>query len=359
MTRSRFIAAFVIVGVLLGAVAYNLRQPSQPSHQGRGINAWLRELNSAISRNDFQKRHEAEKAVQAIGAQAAPYIVAHLRRSNSVWRRNYRNLFPKLPAWLQGRIPSPREEFTFFTGNIAFFAIGAPAKPALIRGLRDYSPEVRMASAHTLGALAHYDIRDSVPALIECLRDTDAGVRCCSALTLGSLGPDAVAAIPGLISLLKDPQTTNQGRAFMVRSAAARALGKIGHPATSALPALRATLTDPEPYDRGIAAIAIWRIEPKVTNTLPVLIEALSLVPDGPNNELYEGLGEMGARMGVQAKEAFPVLLKELTVRRTSGVPLNPVALQKITNALIRIDPEAAARAGVRPAAADGPARPR
>ena len=219
-----------------------------------------------------------------------------------------------------------------------------------------------MASAETLGALAHYystDIRDSMPALTECLRDADAGVRWFSANALGYLGPDALAAIPGLIPLLKDFQTTNQGRVFMVRSAAARTLGKIGPRANSALHALRSTIGDPAPYDRGIAAIAIWRIDPKATNTLPVLIEALSLVPDGPKSELVEGLGEMGAGMGAEAKQAFPVLLEQLTVRRTSGVLLPPSALQKITNALIRIDPEAAARAGVQLTAADGPRRSR
>ena len=213
MTKGGSIAAFVIVGIILGAVLYNARGPNEPMYQGRGINDWLRKLNSAISHDELQSRDEAENAVQATGAKAAPYIVAHLRKSNSAWSKTHRNLFPKLPAWLQRLIPSPREEFTISTGSSAFFAIGAPAKPALITALQDENPAVRSASALTLGSLAHYkgtDLRDAVPALTECLRVADPDVRCLSATTLGYLGLDAAPAVPGLIALLTASEVGSQ-----------------------------------------------------------------------------------------------------------------------------------------------------
>jgi HEAT repeat protein len=356
MTKRRSIAGFVIVTILLGAVAYNARKPNEPSYQSRGINYWLGELNSAIRQNDLQKRHEAERAVQAMGAKAAPYIVADLRRGNSAWRIKYRNLFTKCPAWLQSVIPSPKEEFTFFTGSSALFAIGPSAKPALITALKDDDPVVRSASALTLGSLAHYngtDIKDSVPALTECLWNTDANVRGLSAMALGYLGPDAAAAVPGLIPLLKDPQVGSQkGSQVFVRSAAARTLGKIGPQAKSALPALKSVLKDTAAYDRCMAAIAIWRIDSQVTDSLPVLLDALNLVPEGSKWELVEGLREMGA----EAKEAFPALLGQLALQGTPNAP-SRFTLEKITNALIKIDPEAAARVGVRPSELDQPRR--
>ena len=356
MTKSGSIAAFVIVGMLLGAVLYNAQRPNEPIYQGRGINDWLRKLNSAISHDDLHSRNEAEKAVQATGAKAAPYIAAHLRKSNSAWRKTYFNLFPKLPAWLQRLIPSPREEFTISTGSSAFFAIGASAKPALIRALKDKNPAVRSASALALGSLAHYngtDIKDSVPALTECLRDADPNVRCLSAMTLGYLGPDAAAAVPGLIALLKAPEVGSQkGSRVYVRSAAARTLGKIGSQAKSALPALRLPLNDADPYERSVAAVAIWRISSEATNALPVLIQALNLVPEGSRWESVEGLKEMGA----EAKEAFPALLGQLTLRGTPDAP-SSFTLEKITNALIEIDPEAALRAGIQPPSAREPRR--
>ncbi len=100
------------------------------------------------------------------------------------------------------------------------------------------------------------------------------------------------------------------------------------------------------------AAVAVWRIGSDVTNTLPVLIETLSLVPDGSKWELLEGLEEMGP----QAREAVPALLGQLTIQGTPD-PQRLFALKKITNALIKIDPEAASRAGVRPTPADSPRR--
>jgi HEAT repeat protein len=361
MTKGRLIATFAVLALFLGAVALGLLKPNAPSYQGKSINVWLRQLNSAFNQNDLQQRHEAEQAFQTIGTQAVPYIVANFRRRDSAWSSHYRNIFGKLPAWLQRLLPSARQELPSYIGQFALFAIGEPAKPALINVLKDGDPVVREASAATLGSLALYngtDLHDAKPALIELLRDPDAGVRWHAASDLGYLGSDAAAAVPRLIPLLKDPQTRRKGSQVYVRSAAARTLGKIGPRAETALPPLRAALEEPSPYDRGVAAIAIWRIDPRAANTLPVLIEALSLTPTGEQFELFEGLGEMVAAMGPGDKEAFPVLLKAVAEPRPSGLLLSPLTLQKLTNALIRIDPETAARAGVKRTATNEPAPP-
>jgi hypothetical protein len=82
------------------------------------------------------------------------------------------------------------------------------------------------------------------------------------------------------------------------------------------------------------------------------LIEALNLVPEGSRWESVEGLKEMGA----EAKEAFPALLGQLTLRGTPDAP-SSFTLEKITNALIKIDPEAALHAGIQPPSAQEPRR--
>jgi HEAT repeat protein len=345
-TKSRIVAVLVAIGIVLVAIAYILWKPDEPTYQRKSIEVWLNEMNSGRRNNDLQRRQDAEKAIQSIGLKAFPYIIAHLKTSNSAWSTNYRNLIPKLPSWLRRFLPPPKEEFDWAVGEDAFYALGPPTKPALIIALKDNDASVRCASAGTLGAFAHYigtDIKDSVPALTDCLQDIDANVRCFSAMTLGYLGPDASSAVPGLIPLLKDPQVpTKTGSVVFVRCAAARTLGKIGPVAKGALPALRPLLNNPDPYDRSVAAIAIWRISSEVTNTLPVLIQVLNQVPEGSEWELVEGLSEMGPR----AKAALPALLGQLTMQGTANVPTR-FTLDRITNALIKIDPDAAVQAGV------------
>jgi len=96
-----------------------------------------------------------------------------------------------------------------------------------------------------------------------------------------------------------------------------------------------------------VTAVAIWRIDGDVTNTLPVLIQGLSQVDEGVKGEVADGIGEMGPR----AKAAFPALLHELNLTPSPSAYLNSEREREgryITNALKKIDPEAAAKAGVK-----------
>ena len=180
---------------------------------------------------------------------------------------------------------------------------------------------------------------------------------------MGGLGPDAAAAIPGLVPLLLDAQEGDRKRWYSsVRSAAALTLGIIGPQAKRALPALRSLLNDPSPYDSSTAALAVWRINAEVTNTLPVLLRVLAVTPDASKWRLLEGLEEMGPR----ARDALPALLRLLpgegeqyddSARIFFGLTNVPsrFTLEKLTNALLRIDPDAARHAGVQLPAAASP----
>jgi len=79
-------------------------------------------------------------------------------------------------------------------------------------------------------------------------------------------GPEAESAVPALIPLLNDSHLGSG-----VRVCAFEALGMIGPKAKAAMPALRNLLTTNanDPYWGGKTAIAIWRIDGDVTNTLP------------------------------------------------------------------------------------------
>jgi len=190
------------------------------------------------------------------------------------------------------------------------------------------------------------DIKDVIPGLIEAMHDQSKSVQLHAAMVLGFIGPEAEPAVPTLTALLNESETVaGTTDRIYTRSAAARALGQIGPKAKAALPALRSLLADNDNYLRVVTAVAVWRIDGDVTNTLPVLIQGLPQLQENSKWEAIDGMTEMGPL----AKAAVPVLLNELNllpaptwagVRQYNG--------QKITNALKQIDPEAAAKAGVK-----------
>jgi HEAT repeat protein len=331
-------AAIVLLLLLAGlAVGYWILNPTEPSYQGRSASSWLHDLGTP---NYLQ----AYAALKAMGTNAVPAIVRRLKRSASPWRIKYRELYPKFPSWLAKTLPKPKSDFNRVLGGWAFAAIGPGVKPRLVKLLKEESPSVRSAAAFGLHELrlSGADIKDAIPALIEALSDQSGDVRYSSAQTLGLIGPEAESAVPALIPLLTD---SHFGPG--VRVLAFEALGMIGPKAKAAMPALRNLLTTNanDLYWGEKTAVAIWRIDGDVTNTLPVLIQGLSQPDPQERGEAIDVMAEMGP----QAKAAVPVLLNELSQPTVPAIIATDAdSGQKITNALKQIDPEAAAKAGVK-----------
>jgi hypothetical protein len=336
--------AIVVVFLLLAGlvVGYWIYTPGEPSYQGRSASVWLDDLGSA-------KRDKARAALKAMGTNAVPAIVRKLKESESPWRNKYRDSFHKFPHWLAKILPKPtKAEFGWFEGANAFKAIGPSVEPRLVKLLKGESPSVRSAAAFGLHELrlSGADIKDAISGLIGALNDQSPMVRFFSAEALGYAGPEAEPAIPALILLLNDPKSAVRIDDD-IRPTASKALGEIGPKAKAALPALRNLLTNNDAYLRIVTAVAIWRIDGDVTNTLPVLIQGLTQVDEGSKGEVADGIGEMGPR----AKAAVPALLHELNLPPSPDEFLNSnreFENQFITNALKKIDPEAAAKAGVK-----------
>jgi HEAT repeat protein len=142
--------------------------------------------------------------------------------------------------------------------------------------------------------------KPAVPALIALLSDKDQDTRYVAVFALGNLGPAAREALPGLIECLKDPD-------YNLRGLVAKSLGEIHQ--------------EPE------------RVVPLLTDMLKRYRVDRQWVPP----ELVIGsLGQFGA----QAKPAVPILVGLLS-------DPDPYFRSAATNALRKIDPEAAAMAGV------------
>lgn len=131
-----------------------------------------------------------------------------------------------------------------------FAGLGAAARPAIpevVKRLSDGDPLVRLEAVNALWAVERNPGR-TIPAALEHLRTTEADplkrgrVRAKAIYILGEVGPDARAAVPELLVILRDDPESS------IRTYAAQALGKMGRdPAiVAALEAVAKGDKDPE-----------------------------------------------------------------------------------------------------------------
>jgi HEAT repeat protein len=309
--------------------------PAERKYQGRTITAWQNDWAAGKRQDEFQA------ALRHFGTNALPYAVRNLALNDSKWRSYYSSLQAKLPSLLQMFFPKRRPLLKEVDGANVFFYLGSNSIPHAVALLKHDSPTVRRAAAWGLGSLRRQSAAadQAIPALIEALADKDRQVRFFTALSLGNMGPDASNAVPALTKVVASPGIGPATNDFIyLRAAAAVALGKIGPAAATALPTLKAALQEPNSYLRGQTAVAIWRIDSDADTALPVLLQEMPGTNEHDKWNWIIALGEMGPR----AKEAVPQLQKELEEDREKWI------LSYVTNALKSIDPEAAAKAGMK-----------
>jgi hypothetical protein len=324
------------IGLLLAGVVFLSLRNDEPTYQGQRISLILDDW--AAGRQGVPE----DKAISAIGTNALPYVIGHLTRNDSSWRRKLRDAWPKLPNSLQKILPQPKPDLDVLNGGSAFFYMGAAAIPQANALLKHKSPSVRAAAAVGLFSLRKRfrEAGMAIPALTETLRDPMPLIRVYAARALAEMGADASNAVPALAKMAADSRVGSlASTTFALRATAIVALERIGPVAKDAVPALKTLLQEQtaEPTLRGRAALAIWRIDGDVDTTLPVFLQEMPRTGEINKGGWIIALGEMGPR----ARAAIPQLEVELTQDKS------PWILQSVTNALLKIDPEAAARVGI------------
>ncbi|SNT01780.1 HEAT repeat [Actinoplanes regularis] len=206
---------------------------------------------------------------------------------------------------------------------------------ALLAGLRDIDPDVRVTAVSQLGYTRRYD---AVPHLIALADDLTDRVRRWVVFALGRIGsPDAA---PVLLRLRADP---------LVREDATAALGAVGGPA--ALAVLRTLATDPDPRVRIDAATALPQAgvgDPEVRLLLvalaadPVpevraaLVSGLAAVDvPGSSDELVLALAEdpefdVRSRIVVNVRLLAPALAPSILRRYLDDPDLRPIAERQL-----------------------------
>lgn len=141
-----------------------------------------------------------------------------------------------------------------------------------------------------------------------------------------ALGPLGRPAVPGLVDILTNNPCTE------ARMMAAGSLGCMGPDARSAAPALFHATKDTNEWVRNNALSALNGILPDPQLAIPVLIASL----DDPLDIARENAANCLGRYGPRAKAAVPALVRTLSINISAG------------DALRRIDPDAATKAGIR-----------
>jgi HEAT repeat protein len=229
-------------------------------------------------------RREAARALGAIGQRPAQVV-------------------PPLREVLQAESAEVREQAARALGS--FPTAVKEAVPALIPLLKDVELFVRIGAAESMTRFGPGS-KDAVPAVLEALRETKPAergptvrLRCVLVQALGAIGPDAKAASPVLVAMLKD-----KDEGPPVRQAAMQASVKLGPEAVrEALPAFSELLTDVN-LSPPLAGTAVAAMTALRKDGVPVLMEAAK---KGARNTRRYAINSLGT-LGADATPAVPLL---------------------------------------------------
>jgi HEAT repeat protein len=209
-------------------------------------------------------------------------------------------------------------------------------------------------------------VSSAVPALVKASRlgtRGDGAIRAEAARALGNIGAESSAVVPQLLRLLQEDRNSQ------VRIEAAHALGKIGEKAGTASRALAAVVREPSSGDllRGEAAWALTRVGPLT----PGAVAALDAAAHDRSGHVGVRAAEALWKVSGEANRATRALARRLedpAVRNAAAQALSRIGpaakgavrallvamkskdrlfRESVVMALRRIDPGAAAKAGV------------
>jgi HEAT repeat protein len=152
--------------------------------------------------------------------------------------------------------------------------LGPASVPALVVGLEDRDPAVRLVVTRTVAALGK-QLDANVPGLARVLgvrlHDSNIDIRQAAIWALLSLGPRADEAIAARTAVFYQTNGLDSTDIICLQGGAAYVLGKLGPSAKAALPVLSYALHDDTSRVRENLATAIWRISCDTNLVLPQL----------------------------------------------------------------------------------------
>ena len=266
-----------------------------------GSNA-LPALTDALTNRNERARSDATAMLGRLQEpQSVSNLVAMLKDPDFITRSTAAHALSRFPDQADVIVPALMDCLDHpdrtFRGNAAraLAKFGTAAKPAIPKLLRMVQSTDSHESETAAGVLTKLDFEGTLAAFTNNLESADVNVRRTTAWALMLFKSSGEPAVPALVKCLKDPDT-------QVRQNAAVALREIGEDADLVVPALMANLNDPDLKLRSITAIAL-------------------------------------CSFGERAKPAVPAILK--LIEENKG---NELTISGLYNALVEIDPDAAAK---------------
>jgi len=345
--RVHIVLAVVLV-MLAGVITWQmLRLPKReqdPIIDGKPLTFWL-EHRWAFGRSSV----EVEWAMLRAGTNAIPTLLRMQRQRDSLFKESVMWLLQR-QHWFKVHFVSAAQQNEAATWGfrqlakspmVAGIAVPQSAKLRTVAGIavpqlteiygRRISASSRQTTASSLGVFGPA-AQSAIPALVRGLADKNPFVRSATVQALGNIHSQPEIVVPALAKCLSDTD-------MLVRGNAAFGLAAFGQEAQPAAPALLRATKDTNEFVRVEVFWALSQVRADPQTTIPVLVARL----DDPNLLVRANATLALGNYGAEAKAAVPALLRVLATNRLSAGEH-----QAIVFALKKIDPEAAAKAGVK-----------
>lgn len=258
MGKKRLIIIGILAACLVVGLAFQFFHPGTPEYQGKSLNTWLKRLENW----DGDTNNAAFLAFQKMGTNAIPALLDVIQSGGTPFQKMILK-FNRKQSLIQ--LPYGKPWIQDMAATWALYAMGtnaAPAIPVLTNLL--FHSNALVSSTTVLAGIGP----EALPALMTALTNQNYFIRHSAASGLGWERSDASIIVPALIARLQD-------RNRLVHMGAASSLGQLHAQAELVVPALIKDFPSDDPLLRLRILNSLAQFEGKARDSVPFLVETL------------------------------------------------------------------------------------
>ena len=289
---------------LAGVIAWQVLHLREPVYQGRRLSSRLEayKLHGVAGVETWQVRveqQEADEAMRQIGTNTLPTLLRMLRAKDSALKVKLMDLAQKQRFIHINYIPSDELNYR---GCSAFGVLRVKAQSAVPALIRIYEQNISPASqfyvSRALIAIGPDATRTAIPSFLRGTASPNVLVRKFAVRALSQVHDEPSLVVPALAKSLSD---TN----IAIRASAAWGLGVFGKEVRQAVPLavplLIKTLRDPDASVRGAAACSLRDFGARAKAAVPALLELLKDDDEYARGAAAEASGQIDPEAAAKA----------------------------------------------------------